>query len=275
MHYLNARWRLLVENQCYQTQLEGIVRQKSAALSRALDEIRQSYDFTLDALAALLDAREHATAQHSARVAKLARILSQEMGLSERDVDDISRGALLHDIGKMAIPDAILMKPGRLTEEDWKVVKNHPKTGYDILKSSPFLQHASEIVYSHQEKFDGSGYPRGLRGEEICLGARIFAVVDAYDAMRTERSYSKILSAKKSVEEIKSKRGTQFDPAVVDILLRCLPQIEAVGQWEDLIPRTVTDTTKSAECQSGNNTVRLHSLRPCKCGSRASRPDYW
>ena len=275
MHHLNGRGRLLLENQCYQTQLEDIVRQKSAALSRALNEIRQSYDFILDALAALLAVREHATAQHSARVAKLARILSQEMGLSERDVDDISRGALLHDIGKMAIPDAILMKPGRLTEEDWKVVKNHPKTGYDILKSSPFLQYASEIVYSHQEKFDGSGYPRGLRGEEICLGARIFAVVDAYDAMRMERSYSKILSAEKSVEEIKSKRGTQFDPAVVDVFLRCLPQIEAVGQWEDLIPRTVTDTTKSAECQSGNNTVRLHSLRPCKCGSRVTRPDYW
>jgi HD-GYP domain-containing protein (c-di-GMP phosphodiesterase class II) len=180
-------------------------------------------------------------------VDKLGRILSEETRLSKRDVDDISRGPLLHDVRKMGIPDAILMKPGRLTEEEWKVVKNHPKTGYDILKSSPFLQRASEIVYSHQEKFDGSGYPRGLRGEEICLGARIFAVVDAYDAMRTERSYSKILSSEQSIEEIKSKRGTQFDPAVVDALLRCLPQIEAVGQWEDIVPRTVTDTIKPAD----------------------------
>jgi diguanylate cyclase (GGDEF)-like protein/PAS domain S-box-containing protein/putative nucleotidyltransferase with HDIG domain len=236
--------RLLVENQRYQTHLEDIVRQKSAALSRALNEIRQSYDFTLEALAALLDAREHATAQHSARVAKLARILSQEMGLSERDVDDISRGALLHDIGKMAIPDAILMKPGRLNEEEWKVVKNHPKIGYDILKSSPFLHHAAEIVYSHQEKYDGSGYPRGLRGLEICLGARIFAVVDAYDAMRTGRIYSKIVAVEQAIEEIKSKRGTQFDPDVVDALLRCLPQIEAVGQWEGLKPQTVEETIK-------------------------------
>ena len=247
MHYLNERWGLLVENQRYQTHMEDVVRQKSAALSRAHNEIRQSYDFTLEALGALLAVREHATAQHSVRVAKLARILSQEMGLSERDVDDISRGALLHDIGKMGIPDAILLKPGRLTEEEWKVVKSHPKTGYDILKSSPFLLQASEIVYSHQEKFDGSGYPRGLRGEEICLGARIFAVVDAYDAMRTERSYSKILPTEQSVEEIKSKRGTQFDPAVVDALLCCLPQIEAAGQWEELTPQTVTDTIQPAE----------------------------
>jgi diguanylate cyclase (GGDEF)-like protein/PAS domain S-box-containing protein/putative nucleotidyltransferase with HDIG domain len=239
--------RLLIENQRYQTHLEDIVRQKSAALSRALNEIRQSYDFTLEALAALLDVREHATAQHSNRVAKLARILSREMGLSEKDVDDIARGALLHDIGKMGIPDAILMKPGRLTEEEWKVVKNHPQIGYDILKSSPFLQHAAEIVYSHQEKYDGSGYPRGLRGVEICLGARIFAVVDAYDAMRTGRIYSKILPADQSVEEIENKRGTQFDPDVVDALLRCLPRIEAVGQWEYIIPRTVTDATKPAE----------------------------
>ena len=274
MHHLNTCWSLLVENQCYQMQLEDIVRKKSAALSRALHEIQQSYDFTLEALAALLDAREHATAQHSVRVAKVARILSQEMGLSERDVDDISRGALLHDIGKMAIPDAILMKPGRLTEEDWKVIKNHPKTGYDILKSSPFLRHASEIVYSHQEKFDGSGYPRGLRGEEICLGARIFAVVDAYDAMRTERIYSKIVAVEQAVGEIKSKRGTQFDPTVVDALLRCLPQIEAAGQWEHLMPRTATAPLQPAKCPSGKNTVRLHSPRPHKCRPRVARPNY-
>jgi putative nucleotidyltransferase with HDIG domain len=263
--------RLLVENQLYQTHLENIVRKKSAALSQALNEIRRSYDFTLEALAALLDVREHATAQHSIRVAKLARILSHEMGLSEKDVDDISRGALLHDIGKVGIPDAILMKPGCLTDEEWKVVKSHPKTGYDILKSSPFLLQAAEIVYSHQEKFDGSGYPRGLRGEEICLGARIFAVVDAYDAMRTERIYSRIFIVEEAVEEIKNKRGTQFDPKGVDALMHCLPQIEAVGQWEEAKLQTVTETIKTDEWRSWRNAVRFRSQRPSLCRPRALR----
>jgi putative nucleotidyltransferase with HDIG domain len=190
-------------------------------------------------------------------------------------VDDISRGALLHDIGKMAIPDAILMKPGRLTEEEWKVVKNHPKTGYDILKSSPFLQRAAEIVYSHQEKYDGSGYPRGLCGTGICLGGRIFAVVDAYDAMRTGRIYSKIVAVDQAVEEIKNKRGTQFDPDVVNALLCCLPKIEAVGQWKSLKPQTVPNAIKPSDCRSGRNTVRLRSHRPCKGRSRASRTGPW
>lgn len=170
--------RLLIENRRYQIHLEDMVREKSAALTRMLDEVRISYDFTLEALAAMLDAREHQTGQHSLRVARLARILATEMGLGEREITDIGHGALLHDIGKIAIPDNILLKPGRLTDPEREVMKKHAEIGYSILRSSSFLGTAAEIVYAHQERFDGSGYPRGLKGEEIPLGARIFAVVE-------------------------------------------------------------------------------------------------
>lgn len=224
--------QLRIENRRYQTHLEEMVKDKSAALARSLDEISKSYDFTLEALAAMLDAREHQTGQHSLRVARLSRILAAEMGLSRREIDEIGHGALLHDIGKIAIPDNILLKPGPLSEDEWKTMKTHAEVGYAILRSSTFLGSASEIVFAHQERFDGSGYPRGLKGEEIPLGARIFAVVDTYDAMRSIRTYSSASSPDETMAEILQHRGKLFDPAVVDALVRCQAQIEAIGQWD-------------------------------------------
>lgn len=223
--------RLLIENRRYQLHLEDMVREKSKALSDTLEQVKMSYDFTLEALAAVIDVREHETGRHSLRVARLAQILAGEMGLSGSQMDDIAHGALLHDIGKIAMPDAILLKPGPLTETEWKVMRTHPEVGYGILKSSPVLKGAAEIVRSHQERYDGSGYPRGLKGARICLGARIFAVVDAYDAIRTQRAYSSARTAEEALREILAGRGRQFDPAVVDALMRCLPRIEAAGRW--------------------------------------------
>ena len=218
--------RLLIENESYQTRLEEKVREKSTALAEALNETRQSYLFALEALVALLDAREHETGRHSVRVRDMTIILASEMGLTEQSLEHVGHGALLHDIGKIAIPDAIILKPGPLTDEEWKIMRTHPEVGHQILSSNRFFAQAAEIVLSHQERYDGSGYPRGLHGKDINLGARIFAVIDAYDAMRASRPYSQSRTPEEAAGEIKSKSGTQFDPDVVSAFLRCQPRIE-------------------------------------------------
>ena len=220
--------QLLIENEHYQTRLEEKVREKSTALIEALNETRKSYLFALEALVALLDAREHETGKHSVRVRDMTIILASEMGLTEQSLEHIAHGALLHDIGKIAIPDSIILKPGRLTDEEWKIMRTHPEVGYQILSSNRFFTQAAEIVRSHQERYDGSGYPRGLRGKDINLGARIFAVIDAYDAMRANRPYSRSRTPEEAAVEIKSKSGTQFDPDVVGAFLRCQSRIEKV-----------------------------------------------
>jgi diguanylate cyclase (GGDEF)-like protein len=223
--------RLMVENERYRLRLEGMVKEKSAALTEALNEIRQSYDFTLEAMAALLDAREHATGQHGARVRDTALILGREMGLSRKEMEDLGRSALLHDIGKIAVPDTILLKPGPLNAEEWAIMKTHPEVGYNILRASPYFKRVAECVYCHQERFDGSGYPRGLRGDQISVEARIFAVVDAYDAMRSRRVYRRAVSPAEALAEIRHASGSQFDPGVVEAFLRCHAEIEKYGRW--------------------------------------------
>lgn len=223
--------RLKEENRRYQLNLEEMVREKSSALREALAETRQSYDFTLEALVNMLDARETNTGRHSVRVRLLAVIMAQHMGLSQAEVDEISRGALLHDIGKIGIPDAVLLKPGPLTTEEREIIKQHPDIGYRILSTSKYLERVAEIVRQHQECYDGSGYPRGLKGDEIALGARVFAVVDAYDAMRSDRPYREAMSPQAALEEIKSGRGTQFDPKIVDAFILAQSEIEQAGNW--------------------------------------------
>lgn len=223
--------RLELENQHYQHNLEEMVEQKSAALVKAYHEVTNAYDFTLDALTAMLDAREKSTGRHSVRVREFALILAHEMDVPAEQLDDIARGTMLHDIGKIAIPDGILLKPGPLTKEEWTVMKTHPQIGYDIIRSSKTLGAASEIVLSHHEHFDGSGYPRGLKGDEICLGARIFAVVDAYDAMRSVRVYQGAVPMDEALEEIRRCSGTQFDPVVVDAFMECRPVFEDIAHW--------------------------------------------
>ena len=223
--------RLILENKRYQAHLEDMVREKNAALSRALDQATDSYQFTLEAMADMLDTREKRTGAHSKRVARMAVVLARKMGASLEEIEYIGTGALLHDIGKVGIPDAILLKEGPLTPAEREIMKTHPHLGYNIIKAGPGLEPASEIVLAHQERYDGTGYPRGLKGEDICLGARIFAVVDTYDAIRSDRPYSKGRSPAEALAEIVRNTGTQFDPAVVAALQTCQADIEDVGQW--------------------------------------------
>jgi diguanylate cyclase (GGDEF)-like protein len=223
--------RLKVENERYRSHLEEMVRQKSVDLLKAMEELKQVHEFTLQAMARMLDEREHATGQHSNRVRALSSVLGKAMSLPRKELDILSQGAQLHDIGKISVPDRILLKNGPLTEEEWKVMKTHPEVGYNILSSSPYLKDVAELVRSHQERYDGKGYPRGLKGDDICLGARIFAVIDAYDAMRSDRPYRKAMSPEQAAGEIRQGCGYQFDPAVVDAFLRHQDQMEAEGGW--------------------------------------------
>lgn len=224
--------RLRAENRRYQTHLEDMVRDKSAALREALDQIRVSYDFTLEAMVQLLDAKESSTSQHSIRVRNMAVVLARALNLSESELEDISKGALLHDIGKIAIPDSILLKPDKLTPEEREIMKTHTVTGYRILRSSSYLEKPAEIVHAHHESYDGTGYPRGLKGDEIPLGARIFAIVDTYDAMRSNRVYRKSIPPEIVAAEIRRCAGTQFDPAIVEAFSGCIREFERIGNWD-------------------------------------------
>jgi len=214
-----GRRRLELARQRYRKSLENRVHEKTAELSRALEGQQSAYAQTLWSLVAALDAREHETGDHSQRVGRYTLAVADRMGVPVDRRNDIFRGALLHDIGKIGVPDAILLKPGPLDAAEWEEMRRHPQTGFNILKSIGFLKVPAEIVLSHQERWDGSGYPRALRGEEIQLGARIFAVADALDAMTSDRPYRASLGFSRALAEIARCSGTQFDPAVVDALL--------------------------------------------------------
>ena len=227
---LNYR-SLLVENNRYREHLEEMVRVKSAQLSQALENTTKAYQFSLETMVAMLDSREYETGQHSLRVRELTMALARFMGYEGQTLEEIGRGALLHDIGKIGIPDQVLLKPGKLTEEEWAVMRRHPGIGYSFLKNSEFLQTAANIVLSHHECWDGSGYPNGIAGENISIGARIFSVIDTYDAMRSPRVYKKSFSREQAVEEIRRQAGTQFDPDVVKAFEQFVPELEKIGRW--------------------------------------------
>ncbi len=223
--------RLRVENERYRLRLEEMVRQKSADLLKAMEDLKLTHEFTLQAMVRMLDEREHATGQHSTRVRALSFVLGKAMSLRRRELDVLAQGALLHDIGKVAIPDRILLKAGPLDDDEREIMKTHSRIGYNILSSNDSMKEIAELVYSHQERYDGSGYPRGLKGDQICLGARIFAVIDAYDAMRSDRPYRKALSPELACNEIVRCNGSHFDPAVVDAFLRHQNALESIGCW--------------------------------------------
>ncbi len=186
-------------------------------VTAAMTSLGKAYDGTLRSLVAALDARDSETAGHSERVADLTMAIATEMGISP-DTDDwryMAWGSLLHDVGKIAIPDHILRKPGPLTSEEWDAMRTHPHSGYEILRSVDFLIPASDIVLAHHERYDGAGYPRGLAGEQIPLGARIFMIADSFDAMTSDRSYRSAMPAEEALAEILRHSGSQFDPAAV------------------------------------------------------------
>ncbi|HTD23525.1 MAG TPA: HD domain-containing phosphohydrolase [Terriglobales bacterium] len=207
--------RLRMENRAYQMNLESLVSARTEQLRQTMADLERSYDITLEALGDALDLKDSETEGHSKRVTAFTIAIARAMGLSAERIRVIARGAFLHDIGKMAIPDAILRKSGPLSEEERSIMREHCFRGYQMLRKIPFLSEASEIVYSHQEKFDGTGYPRGLRSEEIHLGARIFAVADTLDAITSDRPYRAAQSIRAAREEIIRFSGTQFDPDVV------------------------------------------------------------
>jgi putative nucleotidyltransferase with HDIG domain len=184
-----------------------------------MQDLERSYDITLEAMGDALDLRDEETEGHSRRVTAYTIALAQAMGLESDELRIIARGAFLHDIGKIATPDNILLKPGKLSEEEMIIMKQHCERGYEIVRKIPFLREAAEIVHSHQERFDGAGYPRGLRGEEIPLGARIFAIADCLDAMTSDRPYRKGTTFATAKEEIVRCAGRQFDPKIVEVFL--------------------------------------------------------
>jgi len=180
-------------------------------------ELRHAYDATIESLARSLELRDYETEGHCRRVVETTLMIASGMGVPEEQLIHIQRGVLLHDIGKMGIPDAILLKPGPLTAEEWVIMRLHPQYAYDLLKPVEYLEPALDIPYCHHEKWDGSGYPRGLKGEEIPLSARIFAVVDVYDALTSDRPYRKAWSKEDALKHLKTENGKHFDPAVVKV----------------------------------------------------------
>src|SRR6202020_2131360 len=181
--------RLKMENRNYQLNLESLVEARTDQLQAALGNLERSYDILLATLGDALDLKDAETEGHSKRVTAFTIAIARAMGVPREQILIIARGAFLHDIGKMAIPDNILRKPAKLNDEERAIMKEHCYHGYQMLKKIPFLTEACEIVYSHQEHFDGSGYPRGLKGKEIPLGARIFSVADTLDAIISDRPY--------------------------------------------------------------------------------------
>ncbi len=211
--------RLVVENRNYQRNLEHLVEERTAQLTGALTQLEKSYDYTLEALGSALDLKDAETEGHCQRVTAFTISIAQAMNVDPAMLPRIARAAFLHDIGKMAIPDRILRKPGPLTEHEREIMRKHCEIGHAMLTRIPFLRDAAEIVLAHQEFYDGTGYPRGLKGEQIPIGARIFAVADALDAMISDRPYRRALPLEHAFKEIKRCSGTQFDPQVVDVFL--------------------------------------------------------
>jgi putative nucleotidyltransferase with HDIG domain len=221
--------RLKMENRAYQTNLESLVAARTEQLRKAMANLERSYDITLEALGDALDLKDAETEGHSKRVTAYTIAIARAMGMPKEQISVIARGAFLHDIGKMAIPDQILRKPGKLDPDEIALMREHCWRGYQMLKKIPFLVEASEIVYAHQEKFDGTGYPRGLKGDEIPLGARIFSIADTLDAITSDRPYRPAQSWQAAREEIYRWSGRQFDPQIVEVF-KSMPD----NIWEDL-----------------------------------------
>jgi len=239
----------LQESHNYQQNLEQVVRARTEMLRQAMEDLEHSYDVTLEALGDALDLKDSETEGHSKRVTAYTIALARAMEISPVEIKVIARGAFLHDIGKMAIPDEILRKPGKLTPEEEDVMRDHCTRGYHILRKIPFLSEAAAIVYTHQEHYDGNGYPSRLKGNEIPIGARIFAIADALDAITSDRPYRKARSFDAAREEILRCSGTQFDPSVVEVFLKVPNEL-----WNEL----------RAEINGENRHFSTFDLRPAE-----------
>ena len=194
--------------------------------------LREGYDQTLAGWAAALDFRDHSTGEHTERVTGLTVALAQRFGIAGDELDHIRRGATLHDIGKMAVPDAVLGKVGRLDEDDWEQIKRHPEMAVRMLDGISYLEPALVIPWCHHERWDGSGYPRGLQGEDIPFPARLFAVVDVYDALTSERPYREPMTTTAALAQIERESGTHFDPRVVSEFVSMMVERDSSGIFD-------------------------------------------
>lgn len=219
LDYSMDRERLEIELENYRATLEKMVDERTQQLQAAIHKVELTYDETLQALAAALDLRDNETSDHSRRVMAYCLEIAKALGCDPVQVNIIARGALLHDIGKIGIPDSIMLKPGPLTDTERSVMEKHVKIGYDLLKGISFLAGAAEIVLTHHERFDGTGYPQGLIGAEIPLGARVFALADTLDAITSDRAYRRAQSYGAAHEEISRVSRSQLDPLVVSVFL--------------------------------------------------------
>ena len=222
-------YRLLEHRVHQQTQQLG---EQSKQLTKMLEHVLLTYQATLKALEAALDARDTSAPGHCRRVAELAVQLGQRMGLSEEDLVVLEHGARLHDIGKLGIPDTVLMKPGPLSPEERRIMKRHPEIGCQIVAHIDFLQDALPVIRHHHEHWDGSGYPHGLRQKEIPLLARIFSVVDAFDAQANVRPYNTSPSIQKALASVQAHRGTWFDPRAVDAFVAMIADLGTKDEIE-------------------------------------------
>jgi putative nucleotidyltransferase with HDIG domain len=189
-------------------------------LQRSNADLTVAYDATIEGWSAALDLRDRETEGHSQRVTEMTMQVARSLGIGEAELVHVRRGALLHDIGKMGVPDSILLKPDKLSDEEWVIMRRHPQFAFDMLSPIAYLRPALDIPYCHHEKWDGTGYPRGLKGEQIPLAARLFAVVDVWDALQSDRPYRKAWPEEKALEHIKAGSGTHFDPEVVKVFLK-------------------------------------------------------
>ena len=221
--------RLVLENRNYQINLQQRVDEQTAQLQMAITQLEQSYDDTLEALGSALDLKDAETEGHCQRVTAFTISIAKAVAVPLPYLPVLARAAFLHDIGKMAIPDSILRKPGPLDNDEKTIMRTHCEIGYNMLTRIPFLRDAAEIVLAHQEFYDGTGYPRGLRQDQIPLGARIFSIADALDAMISDRPYRKALPMSHAREEIRRCAGSQFDPKIVEVFMSIPEQ-----HWVDL-----------------------------------------
>lgn len=222
-----------------------VIREHGQALRTAVHQVESTYDRTLVALSRAIDLRDHETDSHSIRVTAYSLALAAALGIEGPEVLDLSRGALLHDIGKLGIPDSILLKQGPLTPEEWQTMRRHPELGHSLLRDIAYLSGSLPIVLQHHERFDGRGYPFGLHGEDISPLARLFSVADSFDAMTTDRPYRGRLTYAEARAEILRGRGSQFDPAAVDAFVSISPDM-----WQRL-------ALEAAEIRDGAGLRRL------------------
>jgi response regulator RpfG family c-di-GMP phosphodiesterase len=241
--------RLIAAKHGYETYLERMIERRTEELDGALRFCESAYRMTLKALVAALETRDAETHGHSERVVSFSLRLGRELKLSAEQLRSLEFGSLLHDIGKIGVPDAILRKPAKLTEEEWVLMREHPLHGQKILGDIEFLEGAARVVAQHHEKWDGTGYPLGLKGEEIDLCARIFAVADAFDAMVSDRVYRAGRTYEAALAELQSCAGVQFDLHVVEAFRRVPRQ-----EWERL-----RHSRPAASSADGGNTSRTHA----------------